>query len=456
MSTRRLLADGGRVLVAASGGVDSMVLLRVLHSLATGHGWHLTVAHFNHLLRGGDAAADQRLVERAAKKLGVRFESASADVKAFARAQKLSIEMAARRLRHEFLARAARQLGIAHVALAHHADDQAELFLLRLLRGAGSTGLAGMNWAAPSPADAGITLIRPLLGEVKSSLAAFAKEERISFREDKTNAGTGIPRNRIRHKLLPLLRREYQPAIDAVLRREMETLRAESEFITTEARRWLETRAQDFDTLAVALQRRVLQLELHRSGIIADFDLLERLRLNPATWHAVNPEVLCRRTPAGVVETKAAPPANTPSMIRAGDDARSLTLIPGEKSAAPHVVSYGGREFTWSVRRGSALPKRRAASLEYFDAAKIGPEIVLRHWLPGDRFQPIGMSAPVKLQDLFTNRKIPRARRHLLVLATTAGGDIFWVEGLRMGERFKLDATTRRILKWNWRPQPEP
>ena len=158
---RGLLADGARVLVAVSGGVDSMVLLRVLQTLASERGWRLVAAHFNHRLRGAASDGDARFVERAARKLGLECVVESGDVRALARKRGWSVEMAARELRHEFLARTAKRLGIGTVALAHHADDQVELFFLRLLRGAGG-GLAGMKWQSASPADKSVAMIRPL------------------------------------------------------------------------------------------------------------------------------------------------------------------------------------------------------------------------------------------------------------------------------------------------------
>src|SRR5207302_6394770 len=130
-----------------------------------------------------------------------KFVSDLADVRAYASEQKLSIEMAARTLRHRFLAHAASRLSIHTVALAHHADDQVELFFLRLLRGAGGEGLAGMKWQNPSSQDPHILLTRPLLGQSKSDLLSFAKEHGIHFREDATNAQMDFQRNRIRHEL---------------------------------------------------------------------------------------------------------------------------------------------------------------------------------------------------------------------------------------------------------------
>jgi tRNA(Ile)-lysidine synthase len=141
---RGLFRRGQKILVAVSGGVDSMVLLHALNALAKRNQWQLTIAHLNHQLRGRSSDADERLVTRTAKSFGLPVVAARVDVKKLARTGKLSIEMAARKARHEFLAQTAARLKISHIALAHHADDQVELFFLRLFRGAGSEGLAGM------------------------------------------------------------------------------------------------------------------------------------------------------------------------------------------------------------------------------------------------------------------------------------------------------------------------
>src|ERR1043166_2265835 len=173
-----LLRRGESILVGVSGGLDSMVLLHVLQKLAPMHGWHLSVAHLNHQLRGRSSDADERLVRRTAQKLRLPVVVERADVRRFARTRKLSLEMAARRVRHDFLARAARQKRIRTVALAHHADDQLEHFFLRLLRGSGGKGLAGMKWRSPSPRDPRIELVRPLLDQRKSALRAYAAERK--------------------------------------------------------------------------------------------------------------------------------------------------------------------------------------------------------------------------------------------------------------------------------------
>ncbi len=459
---RQLLKPGQAVLVAVSGGLDSMTLLQALHALSSRHRWKLTVAHFNHQLRGRSSDADEKLVRQVAARLKLPVAVGSAEVKLFANKSKLSLEMAARKLRHEFLARTARERKIRVVALAHHADDQVELFFLRLLRGAGGEGLAGMKWRSPSPADSKLTLIRPLLDITRDELRQFARQNKIHFREDATNALLEMPRNRVRHELLPLLRRRYQPALTKTVLRVMEITGAEAEVIGETAQQWLDagcgSRGDEaqikggksqtphvisytFATLPVAIQRKVLQLQLNKLSVPTDFDLVEQLRKSPQVQISAGSGLFVLRDAAGGVSlrTEAAPAEfNVQEAIlklvgRAGD------------------MEFGGVHLDWRVEAGAGFVRpRRQKGCEFFDADRVGSKIILRHWRPGDRFQPIGMKSAVKLQDLFTNGKIPRARRRGLIVATAADGRIFWVEQLRIAEPFKLTSRTRRRLLWRW------
>src|SRR6266404_7631831 len=240
LCARRLFRRGGRMLVAVSGGLDSMVLLDALRELAPENGWRLKVAHLNHRRRGRSSDADERLVRRTARRLGLPVEAERADVRRFARAHKLSLEMAAREVRHDFLAWAARRLGKCSVALAHHADDQLELFFLRLLRGSGGEGLAGMKWRRGSPSNSKVELVRPLLDQPKAALREHAAQNQLRFREDTSNFCLDIQRNRIRHELLPLLRKRYQPGLDRTILRVMDIIGAEADLVAVLARDWLE------------------------------------------------------------------------------------------------------------------------------------------------------------------------------------------------------------------------
>jgi tRNA(Ile)-lysidine synthase len=331
-----------------------------------------------------------------------------------------------------------------------------------VLRGAGSEGLAGMTWRAPSPADSRMVLVRPLLGFAKAELLAFARENQIRFREDATNFSTDILRNRLRHQLLPLLREKYQPALTRTILRTMELLGAEEEWIGEMARDWLQRSGQpaplaarrtqrraldpDFDALPAALQRRILHQQLVNTGIAADFELVESLRRAPGVWVSVARNLCAVRDERGLVKLRA---AAAPEF-----NSRELAVALTAPAGRAGETVFDGVRFQWRIRPCKApLPRwaARRGNQEFFDADQVGERIVLRHWRPGDRFQPIGLKAPAKLQDLFVNAKIPARRRRQLVVAESAGGEIFWVEGLRIGERFKLTPQTRRSLLWRWR-----
>jgi tRNA(Ile)-lysidine synthase len=459
---RRLLKRGQAILVAVSGGLDSMALLHSLHELSSRHRWKLTVAHFNHQLRGRSSDADEELVRQIAAAMRLPFAAGRANVKEFAKKTKLSVEMAARKLRHDFFARVAKERKIRIVALAHHADDQVELFFLRVLRGAGGEGLAGMKWRSPSPVDSKIMLVRPLLAATKAELRGFARESKIRFRDDATNTSLDLPRNRVRNELLPLLQRRYQPALAKTVLRLMEIVGAESDLAGEAARQWLEISCRgrreeaqiksgkletphvvsySFASLPVAVQRRVLQLQLAELGVSVDFDLVEQLRKSANRFVSVNSTLSVLRDAAGGVKLR----TRLPAEFNASKLAVDLAGRAGE-------AAFDGVRMRWwfdAVKKFQRPAARPAC--ESFDADKVGGKITLRHWRPGDRFQPIGLKSSVKLQDLFTNRKIPRARRRELMVAAAENDEIFWVEGLRISEHFKLTPQTKRRLVWRWR-----
>ena len=472
LSTQRLLKRGGRFVVAVSGGVDSMALLHALHELTPDFNWKLSVAHFNHRLRGRSSEADERLVRATARRLKLPCDVASADVRKAAAAQGVSIEMAARQLRHEFLARCARKRGARTVALAHHADDQIELFLLRLLRGAGGDGLGGMKTQNLSPVDRRVSLVRPLLEFSKAEIAAFARESRIRFREDASNASVEFERNWVRLELLPLLRKR-QPSVGKNILRAMQIVGVEADFVTRVAESWLKCgdarRVREpglqrvgpvpspggsglgqgegrFERLPVAAQRRVVQLQIRALGVEPDFQLIEELRTKPNKSVSVGPQLELVCDGAGLVsraETDRAGFALGEEIVELGESASSRRRLRG---------SFAGLRLEWRVlHRTKGFSPERAAGREFFDADKVGARLGLRHWRAGDRFQPIGLSRATKLQDWFTNRKIPAARRRQLVLAETERGEVFWLEGERIGEGCKVTPVTRRLLELCWK-----
>jgi tRNA(Ile)-lysidine synthase len=361
-------------------------------------------------------------------------------VRGLAGQEGISLEMAGRQLRHGFLAHTARAHRIPTIALAHHADDQVELFFLRVFRGTGGRGLAGMKWINPSPADPSIFLVRPLLNQTKAAIYDAVKTAKITYSEDATNAQLDMERNRIRNVLIPFLHANFPGPLAETVPRLMELTGAEAEVVTGLAGQWLSSRKRTkFSRLHVAVQRRAIQLQLIAIGHIPDFHIVERLRHESGKPFALNAHSAVLRDAGGILhERKTAKTSFNPAQ-------RFVVLTEGKGRE-----QMDGLKLFWKIERLKGANFTPKPNVEYFDADKIGERICLRHWQPGDRFQPIGADTPRKLQDLLTNAKIPRAERHRRIVAVTADGEPFWVEGLRISEPFKLTSSTKHRLNWQW------
>jgi len=482
---RQLLARGERLLVGVSGGPDSVVLLDVLVALAPEFGWKLHVAHFNHQLRGSDADADEAFVRELAAGYGLAFTSGKGDVRAFAAEHGHSIEDAARRLRHGFFQDTARVLDVVKLALGHTADDQVETLLQRLLRGAGTRGLAAIR---ASNRLGTITVARPLLDVWKVEVLGYAQQRGLKFRQDASNWDPQFQRNKIRHELIPALERDYNPALKTLLHQTAEMLAAEDEWLDAEAARVLgirrqgpeirsqksEIRGQGAEGAAlvvkrllrehVAIQRRAIYrwlLENH-VGAAVDFEKVETLRRmaasgQPALLTLTNDTQVLLKDDCLVLEK------TDPGNHRAGGRGQSgeiriavpgMTEVPELGMVVEVEMVTGGDVPKPEV---VASPKSRIQNSEllqeWLDADAVGDTITLRCWQPGDRFQPIGMPVTKKLQDIFVDAKTPVTQRRRVPLLVAANGEICWMAGYRIGEKFKITHATRKAFRIRIRAQ---
>ena len=448
IDTHELLHRGAKVMVSVSGGADSMALLSVLCQLQPTYRLTLTVAHVNHQLRSEEATRDALFVERHADKLGLPFHKMGVDVKVLKRRTGLSPQHAARQLRHDALRSLSRSLAATHIALGHTADDQAETLLMRLLRGGGPAGLAGI------PAKR-MPFIRPLLGVHRDSILEYLRSTGVPWVEDSSNANRSYLRNRVRLDLMPTLR-EYHPHITQRLHHVADMLRADNDVLEqqTEAlasqvlsrevgNAMFSIRRAPFSAAPVAMQRRLLRYaidQLPLSGDRAGFRDVEAL----LRFVVCGGNVGRRLTLAGQLmaelcndvvllwQTRALPPT-------------SLSVV----LPVPGTLTLRGLASTLTARTvarrqdGQGRAESRVALLD-FDAAT--SPLSLRFPRPGDRFHPLGAAGSQKLQDFFVNRKVPRAMRPHVPLVL-AGPEILWVVGYRIAEPFKVRPETRRVLE---------
>jgi len=465
-----LLGEGARVVAALSGGADSVALLFLLRELEAAGELRLAgAAHLNHLLRGADAEADAEFCAALTARLGVPLASGRADVGALARAQKRSMEGAARAARHAFFAQAAAQLDADVVATAHTRDDQAETFLLRLLRGAGARGLGGIR-PSMTLATAGAAqrrrIIRPLLDVDRAELREYLASMGEPWREDASNADVAIPRNRIRHELIPLLQSRFLPAVTGTLARQAALARDEEDFLRDRAielagRIVLSDERSHIiiDTAGLAAAPRALSsrvvlqaLERLAGERPISFDHVERvLALEPGQAVSLPGQDVVRTGEVIVLRPARERVPLAPQRGRTGAAAAgcgngfTLSLsIPGEVEvaaarlavAAERLDAPAGRPRKWEGR-----------GLEVGVAAeRLVLPLAVRSRRPGDRFHPLGAPGARKLQDFFVDRKVARDERDRVPIVVDGQDRIVWVVGQSVAEEFRVTDPARGVI----------
>ena len=439
---RQLLRAGDRVGVAVSGGADSVALLRVLLELRGELGIVLTVAHFHHGLRGEAADADQAFVAELARHHQLEFFVGVGDVRDHAVVNKLTLEAAARELRYRWLASLASSKKLDAIATGHTLDDQAETVLMKFLRGAGTRGLAGIFPEIKTSET--FRIVRPLLSvsrdEVQSYLSALGQE----WREDESNRDWRFARNQVRHELLPMLARDYNPEVRERLSDAAEIARGEEKYWQAVVERELAQRLAPgdedavrqrtrpcarlelagFSALPLALQRRMLKRFAEEQTPRLDFRHVEDLRRCaiqelrrvelPGDWLAEREHGWLALRP--------------PRSEAGGADYEYVLRVPGET----HIPELG------IVVRAVAIEPELAAKAEpgsLLDAELVGGELTVRNWRPGDRFWPAHRGSEEKLKRLFAEKRIPEAERAGWPVALE-GGQVVWVRGLPAARAF--------------------
>ncbi len=480
---------GGVVIVGYSGGADSTALLHLLTRLRDEWRLQLHAAHLHHGMRP-EADADVEVCQSLCQQLGVPLHVERADVPNLARQHKLSLEEAGRNARYAFFERLAQRLNADAVALAHTRDDQIETILINLLRGTGPRGLCGMPYKRDR-------IIRPLLDASREQTHRYCAEQNLPTVFDSTNLDPHQLRRRVRAELTPLLR-ALSPAYDAHLLRLAEILRQEEAWWSEQVEHVLrEACAQGssgrlprafFSALHPALQRRVLRewLRPHTGALqLPPFEILEAMRAaaltgERASWQLTPTLRLTADANALTLHHDTQPPADYEYPVSVGKPilipeaglwlALRSTDIPVRANILPEQESHCstdtpvrapmlGQECP-SHSGSTDIPVREATlgqecpshggvaicAQATLDADAIQGQLTVRNWRRGDRFQPLGMHAPKKISDIFTDRKVPQSdRRRLPLLCDEAG--VVWIPGYTIAERVKITPATRRILQ---------
>jgi tRNA(Ile)-lysidine synthase len=440
----RLFRVGDTVIVAVSGGPDSVALLDILASLRELR-LAIIVAHMNHNLRGIESDADEEFVRDLAGEYGFIFEVAAVDVREVSKRRRLSLEEAGRVTRYAWLDTVAAKYGTSLVALGHHADDQAETFLLRLLRGSGTTGLGGMK---PLSAE---KYVRPLLRLTRSEIISYLEKKGLRYRNDSSNDDINFLRNRIRHECIPYLR-SYNPALTERINMTAEVLAADEavlEAVTEQA--FAQYSGSDGSGPLLRLQgvRTELpgvRMRLYRRAILAVKRDLARI----TSSHLKQIDRLVFSScPSGNL--------SLPERLKVVRSYETLLFSFGERISdagawevtidgpGSYLLPEGGRitiEIVAAPENPGSLPLNRAC----FDAVTVRFPLTVRTYRPGDRFRPFGMSGSKKVKDFFIDSKVPMGvRRRLPILFS--GKDLLWICGLRVAEAGRISSATREVLE---------
>ena len=462
-----LASPGDSVLVAVSGGADSTALLHILASLAPVLGLNLAVAHLNHQLRGGESDEDQTFVEKLAVSLGLPCYTGREDVRAFGKKHRLNLEEAARRLRYRFLFDTADRHGATTIATAHHADDNAELFLMNLFRGSGSAGLKTMG-----PRGHGGRVIRPFVDTTRQDILAYLHENHHSFRHDRSNDDRTFLRNRIRHDLLPLIENSYQQGIGRTLNRTARIFGDDEAFLDdiTESIFQEAVREQTDQSLTLAVSvlasrhrailRRVIRKamghvkkDLRRISFVHTEQAVDLLFMDGTLRSLDFPGRLraIRRDDILVFRREDGPLRKTPILERKPPVCVEHSVpLPGPEGFSIEIPLGPTR---WCRFQFSVVPAETLGDLKnsgplqaFLDLDQLIFPLVLRNTRTTDRFQPLGMGG----------RKKPPARiamNHIGIPVSIPGfvlvsGDrIVWACGYRIDERFKRVESTENVLK---------
>ena len=459
-----MIKNGETVLVAVSGGADSLALLYGLHALHSQLNCQLHVAHLNHSLRL-DADADADFVQQHAAHLELPCTLQTTDVSRLVKQWRLSVEAAARKARYQFYEEVSTQIGATKVALGHHQDDTAETVLMHLIRGSGSTGLKGITPIRE------FKFIRPLVGFTRQQIETFLASKGLVPRHDSTNTDTRYLRNRIRHELIPRLESDYNPNIRAGLSRTADVLGAESEYLDRVAQEALETcRVRDPDTVKalatlesivldrakfrefhIAVQRRVLRQsffemsgdtdDLYFTHCEAMLSLIEGRAPNAAL--ALPNGLRFRRVYQCLI-------------FEVNTSSRSSFTIETEHFAYPLAVP--GKTFIAALnteivaelgdirsREVRTLPDGRFEAIFDYEKVKEAFPLTVRNRRQGDRFQPYGMRGTKKIKDFMIDTKVPRDERDRIPMLV-CGDKVLWVVGYTTSDPFKIHSGTRQYL----------
>ncbi|AHM57088.1 tRNA(Ile)-lysidine synthase TilS [Peptoclostridium acidaminophilum DSM 3953] len=445
-----MLKKGDKVIIALSGGPDSVCLMDVLSRLKDEYGIRLYAAHLNHQIRGIEAQKDAMFCMKRCEEEGIMCFIKAYDVPAYSREKGLSIEEGARELRYGMFFELQKKLSADKIAVAHNLDDQAETLIMRMMRGTGLEGLKGMEYSRRDG------IIRPLLDVTRAEIEAYISQRGLSFRLDSTNLEDIYTRNKIRLRLIPYMDDNFNVDMKKALSRMGSLLSDDAEYINscakTEFDRVCSMEGEvriDTDALTAlhnAISSRVVRMAI--GAILGDIKGVQQVHIEYVIELARGGKegsridisrglMAIKENGRIVIKKNQAPDSNAEKMSFHYDL---------ESEGSVRIEEIGVRVQTKIIDKGDSLHIERDRHTAYFDFDKVKGKLSITSRMEGDRIRPIGLGGTKKLKDLFIDLKIEREKRDYIPVLRDENG-VMWVMGYRLSEAYRVDAHTKRLLK---------
>jgi tRNA(Ile)-lysidine synthase len=422
-----LIKPGDKILLAISGGIDSMVMAHLFHQL----GYNIGIAHCNFSLRAEESDKDEELVRQFAEKHNIPFYSINFETKAFAKKNKLSVQMAARELRYNWFEEIRMKNGFDSIAVAHNLNDNIETLLINLTRGTGLTGMTGMK-------PVNNRIIRPLLFATRQDILIFMNRHKINFREDKSNADTKYTRNKIRHQIIPALK-EINPSIETTLNETAERFYGLDE-IVTEFMSQLKEKISEQKDQFIIFNISLLKTYLHNKAVLFELfkpygitntritDLIKVIKGNTGGQIITDTHRIIKNRKELVVSDEKV----SNELMYTIPDEKAFCIFPGISSAR-------------NVKIDETFEIPSDPHTACIDSRKVSFPMTIRKWKAGDHFYPLGMKQKKKLSDYFIDNKYSRFDKENIFILESEG-KIVWIIGDRIDDRFKITNSTKNGL----------
>jgi tRNA(Ile)-lysidine synthase len=441
----KMFNEGDRVIIAVSGGPDSIALLHILNALKSRLKITLFVAHVNHCLRDDESDGDEEYVKNFCKKLNIEFRSKRVNIEKISKLKNISHESAGREERYKFFKELKEQLAAQKIAIAHNSNDQAETVLMRIMRGTGMEGLVGIK-----PVRDNI-FVRPLINNTRYEIEKYCKENNLKPRIDKTNLQTIYARNKVRLQLIPYIQQNFNKDIIHTLNRLSDIIEIDNDYLEIIAKeKYKKYCSITSDKVIIskdaflnhdAIITRIIRLALH--NILGNLCNFEKFHI----YQVVN-----------IQKQSTSKMIMLPNNICAVNNYGNIIISKYKKqnirnSYTEYILHIGLNEIEDArlkvnihiIDRKENLQFNSEELVKYFDYDKVKDNIILRYRREGDRFVPSGMVGNRKLKDFFIDLKIPKNERERIPIICF-NNEIAWIIGYRISECFKIDKSTKRIL----------